>query len=87
MTVSELIDKLESFRCEHGDLPVVVYHDECYGIDEWEEFRSPELELKYDEEPRHTKEWLKQHKRPGDGKVPEVDIPDGPYLTLMSIDR
>lgn len=87
MTVSELISELEEFKREHGDLPVVVYHYDCVGWDGWEEFRSKELELRFDETPRHTREYLEKHWYPGDSRIPEDDIPDGPYLTLLPIDE
>lgn len=76
MTIDQLIGKLEEFRREHGDLPVVfentIPEEGFFNV-----VRDSDLMLEYDDGPKHPKGSYD----PGRNAGPD-NCPDGPWLTL-----
>ena len=75
MTISELITRLEDFKREHGDLPVVTTVIERWGWDDFREYRTTDIILDLDKYPA-----VRESRYYSDN--PEKDLPDGPYLRI-----
>ena len=76
MKISELISKLEDFKREHGDLPVVfeqtIPEENYFNV-----VRDSDFELEYDDGEKHAEGTYD----PGYNLGPD-NCPDGPWLKL-----
>lgn len=74
MNVSELIEQLEWFRHEYGDLPVVIERTEVEYAD-WCCYKDPDFDVDYNNDYKILERGLS-------AGAAEASCPDGPWCFL-----